>query len=150
MSRARVAVLLLVLPALALGVLCLAIVATAGARPGAPGLGAPSHFAVRQLVGLALGLALGLLAARAGAERILRAAPVLFVVALVATAAVFVPGVGVRAAGASRWLKLGPFSGSPAPFLIGATGLLVAAWSDRGDRRCPPDRRRVPPRWRWR
>jgi len=31
--------------------------------------------------------------------------------------------------GASRWLHLGPLSGSPAPFLIGATGLLVAAWS---------------------
>jgi rod shape determining protein RodA len=34
----------------------------------------------------------------------------------------------VRAAGASRWLHLGPLSGSPAPFLIGATGLLMAAW----------------------
>jgi cell division protein FtsW (lipid II flippase) len=134
MSRARVSVLLLVLPALALGALCLTIVATGTARTGAPGLGAASHFAGRQLVGLALGLALGVLAARAGGERILRAAPVLFVAALVATAAVFVPGVGVRAAGASRWLKLGPFSGSPAPFLIGATALLVAAWSERSDR----------------
>jgi len=134
MSRARVSVLLLVLPALALGALCLTIVATGTARTGAPGLGAAGHFAVRQLVGLGLGLVLGFGAARAGAERILRAAPVLFVVALIATAAVFVPHIGVRAAGASRWLKLGPLSGSPAPFLIGATGLLVAAWSDRGGR----------------
>ena len=135
MSRARVTVLLLVVPALALGGLCLAIVATAAARAaGAPGLGAPGHFAVRQLVGLGLGLVLGVVAALAGAERILRVAPLVFVAALIATAAVFVPGVGVRAAGASRWLKLGPFSGSPAPFLIGATGLLVAAWSDPGNR----------------
>jgi len=134
MARSRVTVLLLVVPALALGGLCLAIVATAAPRGGAPGLGASSHFAVRQLAGLGLGLVLGLVAARAGAERLLRAAPVLFVAALVATAAVFVPGVGVRAAGASRWLKLGPFSGSPAPFLLGATGLLVAAWSDPGNR----------------
>jgi len=134
MSRARLTIVLLVVPALALGGLCLAIVATAAPRGGAPGLGASGHFAVRQLAGLGLGLVLGLVAARVGAERILRAAPVLFVAALVATAAVFVPGVGVRAAGASRWLKLGPFSGSPAPFLIGATGLLVAAWSDPGNR----------------
>jgi cell division protein FtsW len=135
MTRARVTVLLLVVPALALGGLCLAIVATAAPRAaGAPGLGAPGHFAVRQLVGLGLGLVTGLVAARAGAERILRVSPVLFVAALIATVAVFVPGVGVRAAGASRWLKLGPFSGSPAPFLIGATGLLVAAWSDPGNR----------------
>src|SRR5262249_53440370 len=49
-----------------------------------------------------------------------------------ATLAVFVPGVGVRAAGASRWLRLGPLSGSPAPLLIGATGLLVAAWAGGG------------------
>jgi len=50
------------------------------------------------------------------------------------TVAVFVPGVGVRAAGASRWLRLGPLSGSPAPFLIAASGILMAAWSGGPDR----------------
>ena len=55
-ARARITLLLLVVPALALGGLCLAVVATAAARAaGAPGLGAPGHFAVRQLVGLGLG-----------------------------------------------------------------------------------------------
>ena len=36
----------------------------------------------------------------------------------------FVPGVGVRAAGARRWMHLGPLSGGPAPFLIGSVALL--------------------------
>jgi cell division protein FtsW len=139
MGRRTVAVALLVAPALGLAAFDLAIVATAGARPGGPGLGAPSHFAVRQVVGVVLAAGLGLLVVRVGVARLLRAAPVLFLVALLATTAVFIPRIGVRAAGASRWLHLGPFSGSPAPFLIGATGLLMAAWSgtapDGGERR---------------
>jgi len=139
MARPIVAVTLLVAPAVGLAVLDVAVVATAGARPGGPGLGAPTHFAVRQLVGIGLAAGLGALVVRAGIDRLLRAAPALFVIALIATAAVFVPGVGVRAAGAHRWLHIGPLSGSPAPFLIGATGLLMAAWSgtapDGSDRR---------------
>jgi cell division protein FtsW len=131
MARRILSVALLIVPALGLAALGFAIVAAGGPRPGPPGLGAAPHFAVRQVVGAVLGAALGWLVARAGIERLLRAAPVLFAGALVATAAVFVPGIGVRAAGASRWLRLGPLSGNPAPFLIGATGLLVAAWIRR-------------------
>jgi cell division protein FtsW len=133
MSRRIVAVTLLVAPALGLAMLDVAIVATAGARPGGPGLGAPTHFALRQIIGIALAAGLGLLVVRIGVARLLRIAPALFAVALIATAAVFVPGIGVRAAGASRWLHIGPLSGSPAPFLIGATGLLMAAWSGAPD-----------------
>ena len=132
MGRPTAAGVLLIAPAVGLAALGFAIVLTAGGRPGAPGFGAPTHFAVRQVVCTALGAALGAVAARAGVDRVLRLAPALFVAALIATAAVFLPGIGVRAAGASRWLRLGPLSGSPAPFLIGATGLLVAAWGDGG------------------
>ncbi|HMF41498.1 MAG TPA: FtsW/RodA/SpoVE family cell cycle protein [Polyangia bacterium] len=131
MGRRTVAVALLVVPALGLAALGFAIVATAGERPGGPGLGAPTHFAIRQAVAAALGAALGVVVARLGVARVFRAAPALFAIALSATAAVFVRGIGVHAAGASRWLHLGPLSGSPAPFLIAATGLLVAAWAGR-------------------
>jgi cell division protein FtsW len=131
MSRRIAAVSLLVAPAVGLAALDFAIVRTAGARPGAPGLGEPTHFAIRQAIAAGLSAALALAVVRIGIDRVLRAAPVLFVIALAATAAVFVPGVGVRAAGASRWIHLGPLSGSPAPFLIGATALLTAAWSGR-------------------
>ena len=152
MSRARVSVLLLVLPALALGVLCLGIVATAADARGRRARAGRRPVTSRCASWSASRSASrsGCVAARAGAERILRAAPVLFVVALVATAAVFVPGVGVRAAGASRWLKLGPFSGSPAPFLIGATGAAGGRVERPGRRDTPTRSRRGPPRWRWR
>jgi cell division protein FtsW len=118
---------LLIVPPLGLGVLGLVMVATAGGRAGAAGLGAPAHFAARQAIGLGVAVLLAVVVARVGSARALRAAPVLFAIALVATAAVFIPGIGVRAAGASRWLRLGPLSGNPAPFLIAAVGLLIAA-----------------------
>jgi len=129
MARRRTAVALLIVPVVGLAALDLAILASAGARPGPPGLGASHHFVMRHAIAIALGGVLGALIVRAGIARVLRLAPALFAIALIATAAVFVPGVGVRAAGASRWLHLGPLSGSPAPFLIGATGLwMAAAW----------------------
>ena len=60
---------------------------------------------------------------RAGPARLLHAAPVIFVVALLAALAVFVPGIGVRAAGARRWLHVGALTGSPAPILTVAIAL---------------------------
>jgi cell division protein FtsW (lipid II flippase) len=128
MTRRTLTVCLLLVPALGLGALGLAVVAAAPARPGAAGFGASAHFAIRQLVGLALGALAGALAVRLGTRRLLAAAPFIFALALAATLAVFVPGVGVRAAGARRWLHVGPFSGSPAPFLVVAVALLVARW----------------------
>jgi cell division protein FtsW len=128
MWRRNASIALLIVPAAGLAALDLAIVASAGSRPGPPGLGAPDHYAIRHAVAIMLGGALGGVVVRVGVDRMLRAAPVLFAIALCAAAAVFIRGVGVHAAGAYRWLRLGPFSASPAPFLIGATGLLVAAW----------------------
>jgi cell division protein FtsW len=131
MVRSAAVTLLLVLPALALGALGVAVVATGTAHTGAAGFGAPHHFAIRQIASLVVAALLGFAAVRAGLDRTLRAAPIILVLALVATAAVFVPGVGVRAAGASRWLRLGPISGNPAPLLTGAVALLLAAASPR-------------------
>jgi cell division protein FtsW (lipid II flippase) len=135
MSRRALTVCLLLVPALALGALGLCVVAAAPARTGAAGIGASAHFAVRQMIGLVLGAALGALAVRLGPRRVLVAAPFIFALALAATLAVFVPGIGVRAAGARRWLHLGPLSGSPAPFLALAVALLVARW---GPSESPP------------
>jgi cell division protein FtsW (lipid II flippase) len=127
-ARRPLTVLLLVAPALGLGALGLALVAAAPARSGTAGIGAAAHFANRQIIGLAIGAVAGAVVARVGARRVLGAAPFIFAVALAATLAVFVPGIGVRAAGARRWLHLGPFSGSPAPFLVVAGALLMAKW----------------------
>jgi cell division protein FtsW len=130
MGRRALTLSLLLVPAAGLAALGLMIVAAAPARPGAAGFGAPSHFAVRQAIGLAGGAALGALVARLGTRRLFAAASPIFVGALALALAVFAPGIGVRAAGARRWIHLGPLSGGPAPFLIGALALLVAAARD--------------------
>jgi cell division protein FtsW len=122
---------LLIVPALALGGVGLLVVAAAGSGSGTAGMGASSHFAIRQAIGLALGAALGGLVVRLGSQRVLGLAPALYAAALAVTLLVFVPGVGVHAAGASRWLRIGPFSANPAPLLIAAIGLVMAAWSRR-------------------
>ncbi len=135
MGRRALTLCLLLVPAVGLGALGLAIVAAAPARPGAAGGGAPAHFAARHLVALACGAALGAVVARLGTRRLYAAAPFVFLAALAIALAVFVPGLGVRAAGARRWIHLGPLSGGAAPFLIGAVALLVAAARGPGGRR---------------
>ena len=82
---------------------------------------------------------------RAGPARLLQAAPVIFVVALLAALAVFVPGIGVRAAGARRWLHVGALTGSPAPILTVAVALLISAWGRDPDDAPPPPRVGLPP-----
>lgn len=55
-----------------------------------------------------------------------RVAPVIFVASLVGLAAVRLPGVGVAANGASRWLAVGPFTVQPSEFAKLGTLLVVA------------------------
>jgi cell division protein FtsW len=110
-----VTMLLLLVPALALGALGVVMVSSATARQGASAFGNPEHFAVRQIVALLLGTASALVVVRVGAARVMSAAPVIFVVALLIAMAVFIPGVGVRAAGASRWAPRGPTAGPIPP-----------------------------------
>lgn len=52
----------------------------------------------------------------------------LFVVSLIFLVLVFVPGFGSRIYGASRWLKLGPFSFQPSEMLKLSIILYLAAW----------------------
>jgi cell division protein FtsW len=126
MGRRALSVLVfLAAPAAALGVLGVVVSA---AQPTASGARAPFHFASREIFALVLGALVAIAVVQLGARRLLRAAPALFACALLASLAVFAPGFGVRAAGANRWIHVGPFSGNPAPLLVAATAMLVAAW----------------------
>jgi cell division protein FtsW (lipid II flippase) len=124
-------VALIVIPALALAALGLLVVASAPGHVGPAGAGSARHFTTRQAVAIGLALLAGVATRRLGPRRLLHAAPVLFLVALAANLLVFVPNVGVRAAGASRWLHIGAFTGNPAPLLIAGVGLLIAASRSR-------------------
>src|SRR6266700_1596962 len=126
--RRRISLILLLVPALALAALGVLMVTSTTARHAAVTFGDPRHFAVRHLIATGLATVLALAIVRLGPARVLRAAPLIFIAALIAALAVFVPGVGVRAAGARRWLHLGAVSGSPAPLLTVAVGLILSAW----------------------
>ncbi|MGI9116109.1 MAG: putative lipid II flippase FtsW [Gaiellales bacterium] len=66
-----------------------------------------------------------------------RVAPLAFVASLIALAAVRIPGIGVTANGAARWLALGPITIQPSEFAKLGTLLIVA--SLLATRRQPPD-----------
>lgn len=128
---------LVIVPALVLAAFGAVMVSSATARQGMVTFGDPQHFMVRQLISLALAALVGVAIVLVGVTRLLGAAPYIFVATLLATLAVFVPGVGIRAAGASRWLQIGPLTGGPAPVLTFALGLLVAAWGGAESQRLP-------------
>lgn len=82
---------------------------------------------VQTALGLGLGLAALLVARAVPLAWIKRFAPAIYVLALLATALVFVPGIGLSANGATRWIDLGFTTVQPAEFLkIGF--VLVLAW----------------------
>lgn len=88
-------------------------------------------FSQNILLQTGLGLGVGIIAfliARAIPLALLkRSAPYLFVATLIITLLVFVPGIGFRAGGATRWINLGFTTVQPAEFLkIGF--VLVLAW----------------------
>jgi cell division protein FtsW len=129
MARRALIVLLMAAPAAALGALGIVVVASATAHQSTAAFGAPTHFVSRQVFAVILAALVAIVFVELGPRRLLRAAPVTFAAALLAVFAVFAPGVGVHAAGASRWIHVGPLSGDPAPLLTAATAMLVAAWA---------------------
>lgn len=80
--------------------------------------------------GLGLGIGfLALLAARAlPLAKVKRFAPYLYVATLILTALVFVPGLGVRSGGATRWISLGFMTAQPSEFLKIGFVLMLAWW----------------------
>jgi len=129
MGRRALIVVLLAVPAAALGALGIVVVASATAHQSTAAFGAPTHYVSRHVFAVILAALVAVLFVQLGPQRLLRAAPVVFALTLLAVFAVFAPGVGVHAGGANRWIHVGPFSGDPAPLLTAATALLVAAWA---------------------
>lgn len=74
---------------------------------------------------IGVALMVGLVFVPAGWLR--RFAPVVFIVALIGLVAVKVPGIGVTANGAARWLALGPITIQPSEFAKIGTLVIVAA-----------------------
>jgi cell division protein FtsW len=81
------------------------------------GPGDPSHYLKRYVVLGAVGLGLLYLLSRHGLELARRATPALLLTSFALTAAVTLPGVGVTAGGATRWIGAGPVQFQPSELL---------------------------------
>ena len=78
-------------------------------------------------LGLGLGLVVFFIARAISLAYIKRFAPFLYILAILFTALVFIPGIGFEAGGATRWIDIGFTTVQPAEFLkIGF--ILVLAW----------------------
>src|SRR3989338_3080249 len=96
---------------------------------------APSYyFILRQItMGGAVGLALFIFAAKFPYKKWKKWALVIFAGSILLTSAVWIPGLGLKVGGASRWLIFGPLSLQPSEFLKFGLILYLAAWfSSRG------------------
>lgn len=115
-------------------VLCLVLAGLAIFASAALGLLARESSSVSKdiLFQAGLGLGLGFLAlgsARAiSLARIKRVAPYLYGATLLLTALVFIPGIGLHAGGATRWIDLGFTTVQPAEFLKIGFVLMLAWW----------------------
>jgi cell division protein FtsW len=95
----------------------------------------PAHyFVTRQLLtGGLVGFIAFLIASRVPYKNWRRFSPFIFLLSLVATAAVFIPGIGAEYGGAQRWISIGLVNFQPSEFLKFGYVLYLAAWlSGRG------------------
>ncbi len=127
-TRPDYGILVAFLGLVCIGLFCVASASYAMARGHT---GSPYHFIAPHIFYIVLSVVLFIPSAFVGAARWQKFAFGLFLVALVLCALVFVPGLGVKANGATRWLHLGPVRFQPSELLkLGLIGAL-AVWLTR-------------------
>lgn len=114
-------------------------IASAGVSYGNTRFGDPYYFFKEQLVGLAVGTLLLLIAERVPYQLWRRFVVPLFVIALIFLILVFIPGFGTTVYGAARWVDIGPFSFQPSEIMKIAIVFYLAAWLSRRGQRTSQD-----------
>ncbi len=110
-------------------------IASAGVSYGNIRFGDPYYFFKEQLIGLAVGTLLLLVAERIPYQFWRRFVVPLFGLALLLLILVFIPGLGTTVYGAARWVDLGLFSFQPSEIMKIAIIFYLAAWlSKRGSK----------------
>src|SRR5437899_3354610 len=121
--------LLLVLVVVALTLLGLAMVYSASGIRALDALEDPRYFLAQQSAWASLGVAGMIVASRVGYHRYRALAVPLLALAILLLVLVLVPGIGVRAGGAARWLRLGELIGvQPAEVAKLALILYLGTW----------------------
>lgn len=124
----------LLIAVLALVVIGLVTIASAGVFYGETRFGDDYFFLKRQLIGVSIGFVALFAFQYIDYHLWRRLAFPLFVVTLLSLVAVLIPGIGDRVYGASRWLSIGPFSFQPSEMAKLSFVLYLAAWFSRRDR----------------
>ncbi len=106
----------------------LVMVYSSSAVTAAMRAGSPWRYLTTQLVATGLGLVALFAAIALGSERLRALAPFALLAALVLLGLVFVPGIGLTANGATRWVHLGPVTFQPSEIAKPAV-VLYLAWS---------------------
>ncbi len=125
----------LLLSVLALVVIGLVTIASAGVFYGETRFGDDYFFLKRQLLGVSIGLVALFVFQYVDYHLWRKLAFPLFVATILALIAVLIPGIGDRVYGASRWLSIGPFSFQPSEMAKFAFVLYLAAWFSRKNRK---------------
>ncbi len=120
---------------LALVVIGLITVASAGVFFGQTRFGDDYFFLKRQLVGVGVGLLAFFVFQYIDYHVWRKLALPLFLATFLALVAVLIPGIGERVSGASRWIFIGPFSFQPSEMAKFSFILYLAAWFSRRERK---------------
>lgn len=125
----------LLFSAFALLVFGLTMIASAGVGYSNTRFDDAYFFFKRQLLGVGIGLVALYLAQKINYNFWKKIAFPFFLVSLICLVLVFVPGVGSKIYGASRWIQLGPLSFQPGEMLKLSLIIYLAAWLEsRGER----------------
>lgn len=122
---------------LGLAILGVFFVASASYAVAGRNLGSPYYYIVRHMVYVVAAVCVFVFALRARPDRWEALAVPAFAVSIVLALLVFVPGLGVTANGATRWIRLGPITIQPSEFLKIGLILAMSWWlsTGRGDPR---------------
>ena len=120
--------LTLVIVVLALTLLGIAMVFSASGMKALDAVDDPQYYLMWQALWAALGLAGMLVAMRVDYHRYRALSVPLLIVIVGLLAVVLVPGIGVRAGGAARWLRFGPAGVQPAELAKLALILYLGTW----------------------
>ncbi|MBU0513848.1 MAG: putative lipid II flippase FtsW [Proteobacteria bacterium] len=99
--------------------------------------GDAAHFFTRQLIFALTGLGVMLLLSRIDYRRLYPAAPMILGLGTLLVVLVLVPGLGFKAGGSMRWIKLGPLTIQPSEFAKLALVIFLAAYLSRRQKELP-------------
>ncbi len=126
MNRKPDAILLFILGVLV--IFGLIMIASAGVMYSRVRFGDSYFFFKRQLFGVGVGVLLLYISQRTPYQLWKKISFIFFIASIFFLALVFVPGVGARIYGASRWIQFGPLSFQPSEMLKLSLIIYLAAW----------------------